>query len=67
MQALRSPRMSIKRVATAAFKECGEYRLQATGENGPKLLDFKGSCDCQGVLKFNTQISDCAVHLGVPK
>ena len=59
--------MSIKRVATAAFKECDEYRLQATGENGPKLFDFKGSCDCKGILKFNAQIPDCAVHLGGSK
>ena len=29
------------------------------------MLNLSGFRDGQGILKFNTQVADCAVHLGV--
>ena len=39
--------------------------FRAAIEGGPSTLDFDGFRDGVGILQFNTQATDRAVHLGV--
>ncbi|GGX60877.1 hypothetical protein GCM10007385_32680 [Tateyamaria omphalii] len=56
---------SAMRAATAASAERVQSLLWAASEGDPKLLDFNGFGDGQGILKFDAEVSDRAVHLGV--
>ena len=57
--------MSGKRAATAVSRRKVEGPLRAASEGDPKLLDFNGFGYGQGILKFDAEVSDRTVHLGV--
>lgn len=46
---------------------CSEWRLWAASADGPKLLNFNDLGDCERIFKFDAQVSDFAVHLGLSK
>ncbi len=52
--------------ATAALSMGAGCRLWAVCEGDPELLDFNGFSNSQGILKFDAEIPNCAVHLRVP-
>ncbi len=60
-----SQRMTAKRAATAASPTCVEGRLWAAREGDPAGLDFNCFRNGQSILKFDAEVSDRTVHLGV--
>ena len=57
--------MSAMRAANAAYVSCVQRQLWAASEGDPQLLDFYGFGYGQGILKFDAEVSDRTVHLGV--
>ncbi len=62
---LRLQRMAGSTGRTAAATCVGERQFRAASEGDPKLLDFNGFGYGQGILKFDAEVSDRTVHLGV--
>ena len=50
---------------TAACPSSGQGPQWAASEGDPKLLDFNGFGYGQGILKFDAEVSNRAVHLCV--
>ncbi len=65
LRILRLRRMSPSSGRKAAPLSIGQCRLGAASEGDPQLLDFNGFGYGQGVLKFDAEVSESAVHLGV--
>ena len=57
------------RITNAAARHFVNQSMSPLGRprRQPKLLDFNGLCNRKGILQFNAEIPDGAVHFGVPK
>ena len=55
------------RAAAAELEAASQWQDWAARDGGPEILAFNGFSNSQGVLKFDAQIPDCAVHLGMTK
>ena len=64
---LQTQRMSTKRIEVAAPRLEAEGPFWAACESDPTVLDFNGFGDGQCVFKLNTEITNRAIHLCVPK
>ena len=57
--------MTAMQAAAAATRLVIRWRLWAAFDCGPLALDLNGFRDCQGILKFDTEVSYRTVHLSV--